>query len=277
MNKLNGKDICLALRTIRMQVAEANGIDYTPTPCHHQGECSGTCPACEAEARYINSQLGRFRLAGKAVKVAGLALGITMATGNVQQSAACVNARPNVDANGGRANEPDNGVERAKDVAANYTLHAEKADTTDVNGNDSCTYNLPEVDIQSTVSVRRLCYTGGLYSGSRLVKNRQHIYDNPDVVARFKGGDEGMKLFFHRNMRYTPEMNECCAQGIVVVACIVERNGRLTGAHVVRSIVPSFDAEAMRLVKLMPRWKPARIEKKRVRTRVLIKVPFKLE
>ena len=96
-------------------------------------------------------------------------------------------------------------------------------------------------------------------------------------MARFKGGDEGMKLFFHRNMRYTPEMNECCAQGIVVVACIVERNGRLSGAHVVRSIVPSFDAEAMRLVKLMPRWKPARIEKKRVRTRVLIKVPFKLE
>ena len=79
--KSNGKNICHALKTIRKQVAEANGIDYTPAPCHYDGECNGTCPCCEAEVQYIESQLGRLRLAGKAVKVAGLALGITMATG----------------------------------------------------------------------------------------------------------------------------------------------------------------------------------------------------
>jgi len=99
--KTNGKSICATLKQVRKCVADTNGIVYTPKECHFEGDCNGTCPACEAEVRYINSQLGRFRLAGKAVKVAGLALGITMATGNVQQSAACVNARPNVDANGG--------------------------------------------------------------------------------------------------------------------------------------------------------------------------------
>ena len=86
--KSNGKNICHALKTIRKQVAEANGIDYTPALCHYDGECNGTCPCCEAEVQYIESQLGRLRLAGKAVKVAGLALGLTMATGYSQSSVA---------------------------------------------------------------------------------------------------------------------------------------------------------------------------------------------
>ena len=79
--KSNGKNICHALKTIRKQVADANGIHYTPAPCRFDGDCSGTCPACEAEVQYIESQLGRLRLAGKAVKVAGLALGLTMVAG----------------------------------------------------------------------------------------------------------------------------------------------------------------------------------------------------
>lgn len=79
--KSNGKNICHALKTIRKQVADANGIHYTPAPCRFDGDCRGTCPACEAEVQYIESQLGRLRLAGKAVKVAGLALGLTMVAG----------------------------------------------------------------------------------------------------------------------------------------------------------------------------------------------------
>jgi len=54
--KSNGKNICHALKTIRKQVADANGIHYTPAPCRFDGDCSGTCPACEAEVQYIESQ-----------------------------------------------------------------------------------------------------------------------------------------------------------------------------------------------------------------------------
>ena len=86
-----------------------------------------------------------------------------------------------------------------------------------------------------------------------------------------------MKLFFVRNMRITPIMNELCVQGYVRIECIVERNGRLTEMRLVRSIEPHFDAEAMRLVQMMPRWKPARVEGQRVRTRVVISVPFKFQ
>lgn len=56
-------------------MASANDIDYTPAVCTHEGDCAGTCPACERELRYIEHQLHRRRAMGKVVTVAGLALG----------------------------------------------------------------------------------------------------------------------------------------------------------------------------------------------------------
>ncbi len=73
-----GKAKCKVLKGIRKQIADANEIDYNPRKCNHKGDCAGTCPACEAEVRYLNNQLSLRRMAGKAVRVAGLAAGITM-------------------------------------------------------------------------------------------------------------------------------------------------------------------------------------------------------
>ena len=48
-----GKKICKALKEVRLQVAKANDIEYAPTECHHEGDCAGTCPKCEAEVQYL--------------------------------------------------------------------------------------------------------------------------------------------------------------------------------------------------------------------------------
>ena len=72
---MNGKKICKSLREIRCRIARANDIDYTPAVCTHEGNCSGTCPACESELRYIERQLLRRTAMGKKVALAGLALG----------------------------------------------------------------------------------------------------------------------------------------------------------------------------------------------------------
>ena len=79
--KSNGKNICAALKQVRKQVADANGIHYTPAPCRFDGDCSGTCPACEAEVRYLEHQLSLLRKAGKAATVMGVAVGMTMVAG----------------------------------------------------------------------------------------------------------------------------------------------------------------------------------------------------
>ena len=275
--KSNGKDICHALKTIRKQVAEANGIDYTPATCHHDGECSGTCPCCEAEVRYIETQLGALRLAGKAVKVAGLALGLTMATGYSQSSVASTRVLSTAYAQKKNTKTRDANSHRRQNTVPEKIETAQVADTAVVNIEDTCGHDLPEIAVTACVPVSVLNYTGSVSTVKRLVKNPQHIYDKPDIAASFKGGDEAMKLFFVRNMRITPTMNEVCAQGNVRIQCIVERNGRLTEIRVIRSIESHFDAEALRLVRMMPRWKPARVEGQRVRTRVVISVPFKFQ
>ena len=72
---MNGKKICKSLREIRCRIAQANDIEYTPAVCTHEGNCSGTCPCCESELRYIERQLLRRTATGKKVALAGLALG----------------------------------------------------------------------------------------------------------------------------------------------------------------------------------------------------------
>ena len=54
---MNGKVTCEALKKVRKQIADANGIPYEPAVCTHKGNCPGTCPACEAEMRYIEREL----------------------------------------------------------------------------------------------------------------------------------------------------------------------------------------------------------------------------
>lgn len=71
-----GKAICKALKAVRRRIAEANEIVYEPRECHHEGECAGTCPACEAEMRYLERQISLRRRAGKAVVIAGLSMSL---------------------------------------------------------------------------------------------------------------------------------------------------------------------------------------------------------
>ena len=64
------------LKDIRQQIADANGISYRPKECHHKGDCTGTCPACEAEIRYLERELKARKGNGFGMKVAGIAAGI---------------------------------------------------------------------------------------------------------------------------------------------------------------------------------------------------------
>lgn len=72
-----GRNICNTLKAIRKQIADANEIEYSPEECHFKGECKGTCPKCEQDVRYLEKELRLKQIAGKVIKVAGVALGIT--------------------------------------------------------------------------------------------------------------------------------------------------------------------------------------------------------
>ena len=71
-----GRAICKVLKDVRQKIANENGISYHPEECHHKGECTGTCPGCEKEIRYLEEQLNNKQHSGLGLKVAGIAAGV---------------------------------------------------------------------------------------------------------------------------------------------------------------------------------------------------------
>lgn len=78
--KTRGRNICDTLKAIRKEIADANGIEYSPEECHFKGECRGTCPKCEQEVKDLEYELRLRLMAGTAIKVAGVAAGIVAMT-----------------------------------------------------------------------------------------------------------------------------------------------------------------------------------------------------
>lgn len=71
-----GKNTCKILKEIRRQIAEANDISYVVSECKFKGECSGSCPKCEAEIEYLEQQLNERRLSGKIVRLVGISASV---------------------------------------------------------------------------------------------------------------------------------------------------------------------------------------------------------
>ena len=73
-----GKQKCKILKEIRQKIADENDIPYVTRECTHQGNCSGTCPKCESELRYLENQLRIRSSLGKKIKVAALCAGMAL-------------------------------------------------------------------------------------------------------------------------------------------------------------------------------------------------------
>jgi len=79
---MNGKSKCKILKEIRREIARNNDIAFVTSECTFQGDCTGTCPKCEAELRYLEQELEKRRRTGRAVAVAGIAAAMVVtATG----------------------------------------------------------------------------------------------------------------------------------------------------------------------------------------------------
>lgn len=72
----HGKNICKQLKEVRRRIALENDIPLEIEECTYKGECSGTCPRCEAEVQYLENSLAERIKLGKVATVAGLALGL---------------------------------------------------------------------------------------------------------------------------------------------------------------------------------------------------------
>jgi protein TonB len=103
------------------------------------------------------------------------------------------------------------------------------------------------------------------------------LYINVDKRATFPGGNNKAVVFIKENLKYPEDAANYGIQGRVIVKFVVEEDGSISDIKVVRGVHPSLDAEAVRVVKLMPKWQPAERGGKPVRSRFNFPVYFKLE
>ena len=100
------------------------------------------------------------------------------------------------------------------------------------------------------------------------------IYVNTDSRPAFAGGDVALTTYLTKNIRYPDAALRQHVSGRVYVSFVLNREGRVTDAHVVRGPGYGLNEEALRLVWLMPNWAPARQQGQAVRVACTIPINF---
>ena len=93
----------------------------------------------------------------------------------------------------------------------------------------------------------------------------------------FPGGEAEMYRWLAEHIVYPPEAAEEGVSGRVVVELLIDKDGSITNARIVRSKHPALDTEALRLVNAMPRWNPGRISGAPVKVTYLLPITFRLQ
>lgn len=106
--------------------------------------------------------------------------------------------------------------------------------------------------------------------------NSNRVYDVVEQMPSFPGGISGLRTYLNQNIRYPAEAQETCAQGRVVVSFVVGKDGHISDVTVLRSVDPSLDKEAVRVIRNMPRWTPGKQGGEPVKVRYNVPVSFRL-
>ena len=103
------------------------------------------------------------------------------------------------------------------------------------------------------------------------------VFDVVEEMPSFPGGQGALMSFLNSNIKYPVVAQENGVQGRVIVGFVVERDGSITDVKVMRSVDPSLDREAQRVVRAMPRWKPGKQNGSAVRVKYTVPVVFRLQ
>lgn len=98
-----------------------------------------------------------------------------------------------------------------------------------------------------------------------------------DVMPQYPGGDHELLKFIAQSIKYPMEAQEAGMQGRVICSFVVDKKGNIVEPKVIRGIDPSLDAEALRVIGMMPRWTPGRQDGKAVRVLYTVPITFRLQ
>lgn len=242
-----GKHICKTLKMIRHQVAQANDIPYEPTECHHQGDCSGTCPKCEQEVRYIEDQLVLRQTFGKAVTVVGVCAGLAALT-------SC-----------------HKGI-FGPSTTSGYMMPIEETETE--NPPLTGIPPSPEKIKEGADSTRTESEPKTMVVKTDTLKEDLVFGDMPETQPAFPGGQRALLDYINQNIHYPPEAVKDSVKGRVVVKFTIKEDGSIDKASVVKALHPLLDKEAVRVIESMPKWIPGKRNGRAIQVNYNIPVTF---
>lgn len=279
-----GCNICNTLKAIRKQIADANGISYSPEECHFKGECKGTCPKCEQDVRDLEHELHLRQMAGKAIKVAGIAAGLVAMTacsdGKVQ--------RISSDATKSELNKVEEPIPGDRQLEGDISFSDEAKYAEEENRKLGEIPSNPRMEItkERTSNDRKGTTSKKSKKGNTtLIQSavdtdsieNSKIFGGVEEMPSFPGGMAALMKYIKDNLRYPEICREGAAMGRVNVVFIVNEDGSLSDVKVIRSIIPELDKEAIRVVKSMPKWNPAKQNGKAVKMKYVVSVNFRPE
>ena len=246
-----GKVKCEILKAVRKKIAASNGIPFEPNVCHHQGDCRGTCPACESEVKYLERMLGKMEASGKKPNLvgvsAGLAAMIPVAFGcSCQNQSSSEQADTSVSpADTVQVAEPFPGEIAVAPYDSSQVLSVVVGDGTELGiALDSYVEEVEEeiIEEEEEAVPYQLVEQKPLFNGKDLKEFAKWVNANIDADRWFGGQRDG-----------------CGYQGRVMVNFTIEKDGSLTGAKVLRGIDEAPDAETLRVISSSPKWTPGYI------------------
>lgn len=104
------------------------------------------------------------------------------------------------------------------------------------------------------------------------------IFEVVEKMPEFpNGGMMGLMQFLSKNIKYPPIAQENGTQGRVTIQFVVNKDGSIVDAKVIRSVDPYLDKEALRVINAMPKWNPGEQRGKPVRVKYTVPVTFRLQ
>jgi TonB family protein len=174
-------------------------------------------------------------------------------------------------------------------VAVNESIIEDAVEDTEEIGNSivedtvSVDYSLPEetdVKVDDNFEDEELVKEA-LSQYDDYIANKQteekKVFDVVEQMPSYPGGDEALMRYISNNLQYPVVAEENGIQGRVIVSFVVERDGSITEVNVVKSVDPSLDKEAVRVLKSMPRWEAGIQDGKPVRVKYTVPVTFRLQ
>lgn len=259
----HGKEICRILKELRHKIAEANDIALEISECRFKGDCTGTCPRCEAEVRYLERQIANRRRAGNAVRLAGLAAGAIIMSGCGYVS----DSKPTETLLGEVVytiiaeemcdtvvQTKENNVSNIENVSQrNASKDSVKTDTSLADNND------PDFSLINSIDF------GEIEDG------HDPIYSPPT----FPGGEIALERFINRHIIYPDILKDEAISGSVIVEVTIDVDGKVTEPVVISGLDPVLDRQALKIASLLPDFSPATLDHSRVKSIVKLAIDFK--